>query len=351
MKSLACCFFLRSLPLPAVVAAWAMFTGLASAEKLIIQNGSFDAGKKYWKGDGEVVTLKEDGNRVGQIEADERRLKHLSIEFEMGDLTVLEIRFRARFLGGAGRVRLKIETGSGAVMNGYDLPPDGSWKDLTMTYDRKPGIKKFYAVFQALLGKGVVQIDDVWAGAPGTAPTDPRSTVIIPAKPTTPPVKPVPMEKAVAKTANQPSAPIPLPEIVGSLEQILDAAPEPALLKLADPATAVQGVDELNAFIASQVRGKPAVLVFQIIDSQPPPDGLNKVRIRDQNGPVKAKRATLPVRQVWAYFPAETAPELSQVPVGREVRVQGVLGRCDVKMTPEGPRLNVDLRQSRLAAP
>ena len=198
MKSLACCFFLRSQPLPAVVAAWAMFTGLASAEKLIIQNGSFDAGKKYWKGDGEVVTLKEDGNRVGQIEADERRLKHLSIEFEMGDLTVLEIRFRARFLGGAGRVRLKVETGSGAVMNGYDLPPDGSWKDLTMTYDRKPGIKKFYAVFQALLGKGVVQIDDVWAGAPGTAPTDPRSTVIIPAKPTTPPVKPVPMEKAVA---------------------------------------------------------------------------------------------------------------------------------------------------------
>ena len=54
---------------------------------------------------------------------------------------------------------------------------------------------------------------------------------------------------------------------------------------------------------------------------------------------------------VWAYFPHDSGVEFSQVPIGSKIKVLGVLGRCDLKMTPKGPKLNVDLQKSRLVVP
>ncbi len=158
----------RTWILSCLICAWCALYGEAAEQKSLIPNGNFEAGKQYWKGDGKVITL-EDGNRAGQIIGDDRTLQHLKIEFEMGDLQVLEIRFRARYVGGGGgQMKLKIESrGRGAILHTRDLPDDGSWRDFKITYNKKPGVPKFDAVFQALKNKGVLQIDDVWAGPPG----------------------------------------------------------------------------------------------------------------------------------------------------------------------------------------
>ena len=155
--------------LPCLIYAWCALYCEAAEQKPIIRNGNFESGKQYWKGDGKVITL-EDGNKVGQIIGDDRTLQDLKIEFEMGDLQVVEIRFRARYVGGGGgQLRLKIETrGQGAILHVRDLPADGSWGEFKATYNKKPGVTKFDAVFQALKNKGELQIDDVSAGAPGS---------------------------------------------------------------------------------------------------------------------------------------------------------------------------------------
>lgn len=338
----------------------------------MVLNGGFESGKQYWRGDGKVVTL-NDGNKVGEMESDDRRLEHLAIGIDMEDLDVIEIRFRARYLGKGGRMRLRmVDENDGATLYSYDLPEDGSWLDIKLQHDRDPGEKNPTMMFQALMGDGVVQIDDVWAGECGSHPTDKRSLVVDKPKPLNAPNaapamnQPVPVAPQVAPAAPVPAAPaaamvpakaatppvvLPADGVFRSLTMLLDGAPEAALAKLRDKATAEEGVKEVNAYLAGQVKSKPAELEFDVAIADVPPSGECKFRVRHTNGPIEILGVTFADRMVWAYFPFDSGSELSQAPVGSKIKVRGVMGRCDLKKTPQGVKLNVDLRSSRLVVP
>jgi hypothetical protein len=296
-------------------------------------------------------------------------LEHLAVGIDIGELEVVEIRFRARYLGRGGRMRLRVEDEKGdATLYSYDLPDDGSWMDIQLKHDPSPGEKNPILMFQALLGDGRVQIDNVWAGLVGSHPSELKDLVMEKPKPLTPPPAPPAVGPAMKPpmVAGTPPAPVP-PALPGaplpapapppadgvfrSLAQVFDGAPDTALQKLGDLATQEAGISEMNAYLQAHAKSKPVELEVQVTVADVPPLGNGKVRIRDARGPLEARRLKLPDRMVWAYFSEDSGVELSQVPLGAKIKVQGVLGRCDLKMTPKGPALNVDLQQARLVSP
>ena len=86
-----CAFLIRIILVPILFGFWGAALVEVRAAKLTVLNGGFEAGKQYWRGDGKVVTLR-DGNKVGEMESDDRRLEHLAIGIDMGDLDVIEVR-------------------------------------------------------------------------------------------------------------------------------------------------------------------------------------------------------------------------------------------------------------------
>jgi hypothetical protein len=320
----------------------------------LIMNGGFETGIQFWKGDGKIERL-PDGSRVYEIEASKNRMRNITQEFRMKDLSQVEIVFRARSLKytGAG-LRISIhQVGSGSLLWNRSLPEDGSWANIRLEYTRPNKEERRELIIATLLGTGQVQIDDVEVRAPSRLGDNPA-----PSRPTTPapsvqPMPPIPVAKPPAPPA-PPVAPVAIPAPVvpagtfGSFEQIVQAVPEGLLKKLEDSATEEGAVSEINAFLAANVKGKPALFRIKVEKSDAT-GGANKVRFKSPDRPLK--NAGAPISEgLWAYFPEATAPDPAALAAGVEVTVSGTIGRCDLT-TKGGLRLNVDLQKSQLKAP
>lgn len=180
-----------------------------------LKNGDFTTGKQFWRGDGTVTTL-PDGNKVLEINSTTREQNEVHQEIKLGPIVEVEVKFRARFIGEKGQMRARlVRKSGGSTLFAFDLPSDGSWRDISFKHQRESVDDGESLLIETLPYKGKLQIDDVWAGEPGThasvrpmvanatsTPAPPKP--LVPAPAPVPAVMPVPSPAAVAKPAATP---------------------------------------------------------------------------------------------------------------------------------------------------
>jgi hypothetical protein len=144
---------------------------------------------------------------------------------------------------------------------------------------------------------------------------------------------------------------IPVPEraktFLDPVETLLRGAPGDALQKLQDSSTAPEAAVELNRYFANYALNKSIVLHTTVEAAQAQPDVRNGFRIGAASTPLVLDGVTLK-RLSWLYFQQSHSAEANSVKVGSDITVTGWIRRCEVVMTPDGPRLNFDLQHTRI---
>ncbi len=187
---------------------------LLSAADIGLKNGDFTTGKQFWHGDGTVITL-PDGNKVLELPSATRQQNEAHQEIKTGTLVEVEVKFRARFIGGKGQMRARlVRKNGGSTLFAYDLPPDGVWRDISFKHQFESLDDERSLLIETLPYKGKLQIDDVWAGEPGThTSVRPKETAAVTPKPAAPampvpaPAMPVPTPVPVPAVAPKPVTP------------------------------------------------------------------------------------------------------------------------------------------------
>ena len=337
-----------------------LLAGGLHAADLGLKNGDFLTGKQFWHGHGKIVTL-PDGNKVLELNSNTRDTNQAFQELSLGSLPEIEVKFRARFVGGKGQMRAKLTRNTGrSTLFSFDLPPDGVWRDISFKYVRENIKDDRTLVLETLPYEGKLQIDDVWAGEPGThtsvrpvekpaAPAKPAAPVVamvptpppavvpakVPTMPTPAPVVPVPPAPA--------PAPAPAPRPVADLDRLLDLLPPELSAKLNAPELAPDDLAAINAWFAKEKVNKTEQITLVIDAAEVVPENPKNFRIRAADGLLSGKYPAVLKQQVWAYLRSADATEIAQQPLGATITLAGRLGRCDLKQAPSGLRLNVDL--------
>jgi len=321
--------------------------GLGLSVGLGVKNGDFFTGKQFWRGNGKIVTL-PDGNKVLELTSNTRDIDSAYQELKLGTLPEVEVKFRARFLGDKGQMHARLLRSNGrSTYWTFTLPPDGAWRDVTFKYTRESLKDERTLSFETTSYVGKLQIDDVWAGEPGThvsvrpmekppviQPAAPGLPIIpgtVPGKPTIIPVTPAPA------TAPRPSA---------ELDRLLDALPENLRLPLNDSALPEETLAAINAWFAKEMLNKMVQMTFVIHTSEVVPNEPEKFRLRAADGLLSGKYALVRFQQFYAYLPSANATEIAKEPLGATVTLSARIGRCDLKQFPNGVRLNVDVMDS-----
>ena len=312
-----------------------------------LKNGDFSTGKQFWRGNGKIVAL-PDGNKVLELTSNTRDVDAAYQELKLGTLPEVEVKFRARFMGDKGQMRARLIRSSGrSTYWTFTLPPDGSWRDVTFKYTRESLKDERTLSFETTPYNGKLQIDDIWAGEPGThvsaqpmekptaiqpaAPGIPIIPGTVPGKPTTPPVAPA--------TATAPRA-------SAELDRFLDALPDNLRLPLNDSAIPEETLAAINAWFAKEMLNKTVQITFVTHTSEVVPNEPEKFRLRAADGLLSGKYALVRYQQFYAYLPSANATEIAKEPLGATVTLSARVGRCDLKQFPAGVRLNVDVMDS-----
>ncbi|HEY3899910.1 MAG TPA: hypothetical protein VGM54_14925 [Chthoniobacter sp.] len=147
---------------------------------------------------------------------------------------------------------------------------------------------------------------------------------------------------------------VPVPEkakeFVDPAEMLLRMAPPVALQKLieiTDDALPGNAVTEINRWFGLYAINKSIVLHTTVEAVEPHPDIRNACRIRAASVPLHLDGGTVK-RLSWLYFQEADAPEAARVKVGAQITVVGWIRRCEIVITPEGPRLNFDLQYTKI---
>jgi hypothetical protein len=136
-----------------------------------------------------------------------------------------------------------------------------------------------------------------------------------------------------ATTAPPVSKPLPEGNIT-SLAQVLDSAPVSVLAKFRDPATTEEGVAEMNAYLASQVKGRHVQMKVPVEKATDfDGGGTHKYyRIKVPDNAITANQAGVKLLWFFVYIPKENmADPNATLPSGSQVTVTGDLTRCDLK--------------------
>lgn len=300
-----------------------------------MKNGDFLAGKQFWGGNGKGITLPDD-NKVLELNSNTRDNNEAHQEIKLGALPTVEVKFRARFLEGKGKMRASLVRPSGYFTYfTFTLPPDGTWRDVTFKHTRESIKEDLTLSLETLPYEGKLQIDDVWAGEPGTHVSVRPMETPAPAPGT--PKKPGMPPAATVAAAARPSA---------ALDGFLDALPPELRGKLTAPALAAEDLAAINAWFAKVAINKPVQLTLVIDTAEVVPDNAKNYRIRAANGLLSGKYPAVRFQQCYAYLPSEKATDLAQEPIGATITVSARLTRCDLKQFPNGVRLNVDVADS-----
>ncbi len=220
----------HSFVLSAAVLLNLCMCSLLSAADLGLKNGDFNTGKQFWRGDGTVITL-PDGNKVLEMNSTTRQQSEAYQEIKTGTLVEVEVKFRARFIGGKGQMRARlVRKSGGSTLFAFDLPPDGVWRDISFKHPFESVDDERSLLIETLPYKGKLQIDDVWAGEPGT-----HSSVR-------------PMVATVTPTSRpeKPTTNVPAPMPVVPAPVIVPKAPAPAMVPKAPVPAAPFVSKEMN---------------------------------------------------------------------------------------------------------
>jgi hypothetical protein len=314
---------------PITLALGLLLAGGLHAADVGLKNGDFLAGKQFWQGDGKSITLPDD-NKVLELTSNTRDTNEAHQGLKLGALPTVEVKFRARFMEGKGKMRASLIRPSGYFTYfTFTLPPDGAWRDVTFKHTRESLKEELTLSLETLPYEGKLQIDDVWAGEPGT-----HVSVRPMEQPTPVPTKPG--RPAVAPAA-RPS---------GQLDGFLDALPPGLRTKLSATQIAPEDLAAINAWFAKEAINKPVKLTLVIDTAEVVPNNAMKYRIRAADGLLSGKYPVVRFQQCYAYLPSEKATEVAQEPIGASVTVAARLTRCDLKQFPNGVRLNVDVEDS-----
>jgi hypothetical protein len=150
---------MKKIPL-LLVLAWV--SGVSAADELEIKNGGFEGGKQYWRGDGKVVTTPE-GGKFCELKAAARYTDSITQDIDIGknDRVQLTLRLRGVSYKGAGlQVSMRRRSGGFTFMT-YEVPADGSWKEIRWNYARDSADTKLTLVLSPAVGSGAIQVDDV----------------------------------------------------------------------------------------------------------------------------------------------------------------------------------------------
>lgn len=282
----------------------------------------------------------------------------------MKGVTQVEIVFRARSLkytGAALRISVH-QPGGGSIIYNRDLAPDGSWKDFRVNYLRPNAEERRELIIATMVGTGTVQIDDVEVRPPSqtiaaSEPVPAPPPKLAPATPVPAPPAPLALNRPATPAPLRPATPVPTPPSpkpalvapaggFASFEQIIQLVSADVRQKLGDPATAAAALEETNAILTQNAKGKLAVFRTRIELLRPNQGGENKVRLKSPDDPM----ASAPMKQrLWAGFLEHQDPNV--LAVGAEVVVSGVMSRCDVTKEQDGLRLNVDLARCQIVGP
>jgi hypothetical protein len=327
-----------------------LLAGGLHAADLGLKNGDFFTGKQFWRGNGKIVTL-PDGNKVIELTSNTRDIDTAYQELKLGALPEVEVKFRARFLGDKGQMRARLIRSSGrSTFFTFTLPPDGVWRDVSFKYTRESLKDERTLSLETLPYVGKLQIDDVWAGEPGTHVSVRPMEEPTALKPATPGVPMVPAP-AVPGTAPRmpttpPVAPATAPRPNAELDGFLDALPENLRLPLNDSALPEESLAAINAWFAKEMLNKTVQITFAIHSSEVVPNEPEKFRLRAADGLLSGKYALVRYQQFYAYLPSASATEIAKEPIGATVTLSARIGRCDLKQFPAGVRLNVDVMDS-----
>jgi hypothetical protein len=326
-----------------------LLAGGLHAADLGLRNGDFVTGKQFWHGDGKIVSL-PDGNKVLEMTSNTRDLDHVYQAMALGMMPEVEVKFRARFLGGKGQMRVKLtEPDGSSTLFAFPLPTDGEWRDISFKHQRENLKDELTLVLETLPYEGRLQIDDIWAGEPGThasvRPLVKPATPPAPAKPAAPVVAMVPTPPPAVVPAKVPPtpAPAPAPRPAAELDRLLDLLPAELRAKLSATELAPDDIAAINAWFAKEKVNKTEQITLVIDAAEVVPDNPKNFRIRAANGLLSGKYPAVLKQQVWAYLRSDDATEIAQQPLGATITLAGRLGRCDLKQFPTGLRLNVDL--------
>ncbi len=328
-----------------------LLAGGLQAADLGLKNGDFFTGKQFWRGNGKIVTL-PDGNKVIELTSNTRDIDTAYQELKLGNLPEVEVKFRARFLGDKGQMRARLIRSSGrSTFFTFTLPPDGVWRDVSFKYTRESLKDERTLSLETLPYEGKLQIDDVWAGEPGThvsvRPME-KPTALKPAGPGAPIVPAVAMVPVPGTAPRMPTtttvAPAPRPS--AELDHFLDALPENLRLPLNDSALPEETLAAINAWFAKEMLNKTVQITFVIHTSEVVPNEPGKFRLRAADGLLSGKYAIVRHQQFYAYLPSASATEIAKEPLGATVTLSARIGRCDLKQVPAGVRLNVDVMDS-----
>jgi hypothetical protein len=148
---------------------------LQAADEVEIKNGGFESGKQYWRGDGKVVNAAE-GGKVCELKATERYVDAITQDIDIGknERVLLTLRLRGVNYRGAGlRVAFQ-RRGGGSTFMTYEVPSDGSWKEIRWNFARNSQDTKFTLVLSSSVGAGVIQVDDVKLALDAASPNLPQ---------------------------------------------------------------------------------------------------------------------------------------------------------------------------------
>lgn len=201
------------ISIPSAAALFGLcMSSLLNAADVGLKNGDFTTGKQFWRGDGTVITL-PDGNKVLEMNSTTRQQSEVYQDIKLGPVVEVEVKFRARFIGGKGQMRARlVRKSGGSTLFAFELPSDGSWRDISFKHQRDSVDDGQSLLIETLPYKGKLQIDDVWAGEKGThTSVRPMAAATTPEKPVMPTPAPVPVMPAPAV----PKAPVPVPVVVG----------------------------------------------------------------------------------------------------------------------------------------
>ena len=130
-------------------------------------------------------------------------------------------------------------------------------------------------------------------------------------------------------------------------EMFLRSAPEEAVQKLKNVATAAEGMEELNRYFGQNAIGKTVTIRTRAEAVEWTPEGRNSARVRAASLPLTAQGQRLQ-RLSWLYFSKEDTAPLTGTRSGSEIVVTGVVRRCEVVLIKGGMRCNFDLWHCQL---
>ena len=156
------------------VASLLAVTCVAAAQENAIKNGDFEKGKMGWRMEPGIHVIDAPdatgtSNKVLEVEVDKNDTKSISTRLDIKSKTkALVITFRVMPRPGfksvspeGNQVTVRMARTGGATFCGWNIGPNGQWKDIKWDFSSFQGSRSFTFVMEFHTGEGKIWIDNI----------------------------------------------------------------------------------------------------------------------------------------------------------------------------------------------